>query len=438
MEKIINRYIKKLSLQRLARKKSIAFLGLDDVVFSNKTSKNKIFELSKLFEMMNINSILFAEPAEPYRSIISELIENDYLAQDALKKHGQFIKCSSRKINNDYTLIKKITPMDCETRTFLHDIPVISDFSAEMLAEVLSERKSAIIKDFGIVSCGTVTPEQAFVSYSSTCFALYVKFFSDAINYLEYCFLNKKTPENRFLQVFNKIADYTKKPSIYESFKLKKFQQRECFMTSAIAKKPKNEYEVIKAIVETGKTVVKLHLVDSYFGNISYVFDDNIYISQTGASMDELQSCLDKVPLDGSSSIGITSSSELPTHMKIYFMSGQRAILHTHPKFSVIMSMYCRLSNCSHFNNRERCHTDCTERRSISNVPVVSGEIGTGKTGLLNTVPTAVKEAGTAIVYGHGVFTSGKENFEQALSSLIDIEDKCCKLYFKKAGEYIN
>ena len=64
-------------------------------------------------------------------------------------------------------------------------------------------------------------------------------------------------------------------------------------------------------MVKTGKELVKQRLVDSYFGNISYVRGETIYISQTGSSMDELEDCIDAVPLDGSSSSGITASSEL-------------------------------------------------------------------------------------------------------------------------------
>ena len=128
-------------------------------------------------------------------------------------------------------------------------------------------------------------------------------------------------------------------------------------------------------LAEAGRAVVSRGLVDSYFGNISYVLGDNILISQTGSSLDELEGCIDMAPLDGSSSSGITASSELSAHRNIFLQTGERAILHGHPKFSVIMSMYC---------NKERMPSGQTatgharKRGTFSILPIVPGEIGTG------------------------------------------------------------
>ena len=411
MKKLLTKYLNKLDSQGLASKNNAIFMGLDDRLFVNRTDKKDISELRKLFELMSINSILFAEPSEPYRSIINEITRDDYPNRNS---------------------IETITPTDCETRTFLHDIPVVKNFSAQLLSEALSKSKSSILKDLGIVAYGTVTPEQAFVSYSSTCFACYVKYFVDAIYYFDTCLQKKKEPNERFLRSFIKIANHLKKTSPYEIFK-DKFS-----ISSAISKKPKTTGEVIKSITETGLVVVKLHLVDSYFGNISYVFGDNIYISQTGASLDDLESCIDKVPLNGSSSVGITSSSELPTHKRIYEETSHKAILHAHPRFSVIMSMFCPYKNCPSFNDRKICHTTCAEDRYVSELQIVPGEIGTGKTAILNTVPKAIKKTSGVIVYGHGVFTIGKEDFKEALMLMIDIEKKSYEMYFEKIDEYFS
>jgi ribulose-5-phosphate 4-epimerase/fuculose-1-phosphate aldolase len=160
---------------------------------------------------------------------------------------------------------------------------------------------------------------------------------------------------------------------------------------------------------------VDRRLVDSYFGNISYVYDDRIFISQTGSSMDELEGCIDAVPLDGSSSVGITASSELSAHRSIYAETASRAILHGHPKFAVIMSMVSSPGVCTIGPGE-------IMKDRIAGIPVVSGDIGTGPSGLMHTVPAAMREGRGAIVYGHGVFTAGAQDFREPFERLCAIE----------------
>lgn len=454
MKRLIAKYIDKLHQQGLADKKKAVFIALDAELFSNKPLKDEVLELSRVFEVMNINAILFSEPLEPYRSIISELTASVHFNKKTTIQH-QDCKITSHN-DSDLNSLKRIIPMDCETRTFFHDIPVIDNFTSDAIAKALSLRKSAFVKNRGIVTYGTVTPEQAYVSYSSACFAAFVKYFFDSLIYFEHCFLRKIKPDKSYLDTFKRILEYLfgtdffgkndKETKIYDKIgftitdilnrshndKKKAYQ-----FPPSISNKPENEQEVIRMLSDTGKAVVNYRLVDSFFGNISYVFDNKIYISQTGSSMDELQGCIDAVPLDNSSTIGMTASSELSTHKDIYCQAGHNAILHGHPKFSVIMSMYCPFSDCLYFKNRRICHRDCNEKRYISEIPVVSGEIGTGRTGIVNTVPSKMKEIGGVIVYGHGVFTSGEDDFSKPLSLLLDIERICQREYFQKINNYI-
>lgn len=385
---LIDKYVRKLHSQGLANWDDIVFLALDAELYSNRPIDDDIKELSKVFELMNINTILFSRPSEPYRSIIIELTR------------GQ----------------NRIFPMDCETRTFFHDIPVIDDFSPHAFSEALSIRKAAIIRDKGIVTYGTVSPEQAFVSFSSTCFSTFIKYFYDSLLYFKDCYLKGLPPAQNRLLKFKRIVALLQ-PSAFSHKPL-------------ITSRPETEDDVIRMLSEAGRAVVDARLVDSYFGNISYVYGDKIYISQTGSSMDELEGCIDAVPLDGSSSTGITASSELSAHKNIFYATGDNAILHGHPKFSVIMSMYCEIKDCPHYRDMDYCYRNCREKRYVADVPVVSGEIGRGPTGLVNTVPEAMKEGKGVIVFGHGVFTSGKDDFQKAFNRLSEIEEKCKKAYF--------
>jgi ribulose-5-phosphate 4-epimerase/fuculose-1-phosphate aldolase len=192
------------------------------------------------------------------------------------------------------------------------------------------------------------------------------------------------------------------------------------------------EEDVYRAIAQAGRKTVALHLVDSYFGNISYCWNDTLYISQTGSSLDELAGCVDPVPLDGSSSAALTASSELRAHLETITRTGCRAILHGHPKFSVILSMDCLPAEKTACNFSGQCHIKCPKRRFVEDIPIVTGEVGTGPTGLCRTLPPVLEKSRGAIVYGHGLFTTGRDDFNEAFATLVAVESMCREKYFEK------
>ena len=381
MEELINKYTKKLYNQGLTKKDSPLFGVMDtEIIWNRKSNDAKILKI--LFTHLNINTLLFSEPAEPYKSIMNYLTDK---------------------------YLKVINPDDTETRTFLHELPVINKFDPGLIIKVLKNKKSVIVKNRGIVTYGTISPEQAFVTYSSVCFACYVKFFSDYLKYRKSNKINIKIEKT-----FSKIND--KINLLPDSF-------------PPLIKNPSKEKNVYKAILQAGKLVVDYKLVDSYFGNISYFLNNIIYISQTGSSMDELESCIDPCPIDNSSCAGITASSEFSAHKQVYLNTGNKAVLHGHPKFSVILSLDCDLKDCKF---RGECHIKCTKNRTVNDIPIVPGEVGTGEYGLCNTMPKAIKGKRGVIVYGHGLFTTGKNDFNEAFNNLLQIERECQKEYFER------
>lgn len=381
MEELIDKYSQKLVEQELADKDAILF-GAREAEVTWNIQDQKCNELEKIFDSLNINSLLLARPAEPYRSIIDYLVSNS----DGV-----------------------IYPTDCETRTFLHDLPIAPKFDPDSISRILKRRKSAITPE-GIVAFGTVTPEQAFVTYSSVCFACFVKFFSDYLTH------SKKNEVPEYMeQAFNAIVPNLK--SYPRSF-------------PPLMKGPFGEEDVYQAIEEAGKLTVDYNLVDSYFGNVSFRQGNTLYISQTASSLDELSGHIDPCPLDNSSCAGITASSEFPAHKQIVMDTDNRATLHGHPKFAVILSMGCDWRETCEYRNV--CHIKCPYERFVNDIPIVPGEVGAGKYGLCNTVPPAIKGRRGAIVYGHGIFTVGKEDFNEAFENLLSIEKMCKELYFQK------
>ena len=386
MERLIDRYENKLIKQGLAERSQLLMAEIEtEMVWNRDDPKCDI--LAEVIRNLNISSLCFSPPAEPYRTLV-----------DFLSSRADTIKLK-----------------DNETRLFLHDLPVIREFSAEQIVAQLKRRKALIIDGHGIVTYGTVSPEQTFVVYSSVLFSCFVKFFAD---FLEHSLAGTVSDEE--ITAFKRVMqNLPPSPQIDMSFKKAPFA---------------SEDEVYDAVSEVGKPVVNYGFVDSVMGNISYLHKDILYISQTGSFLDELEGFIDPCPVDKSSCTGITASSELPAHMLIVTDSPKRAILHGHPKFSVIMSLVCDKKECE-FDGQ--CHVNCPDPRYVKDIPIVSGETGTGPNALCNTVPKALKEHRGAIVYGHGVFTAGQDDFNEPFHNLIDIEKMCRTEYFeklKKAG----
>ena len=90
--------------------------------------------------------------------------------------------------------------------------------------------------------------------------------------------------------------------------------------------------------------------------------------------------------------------------------------------------MLCDDMKCA---NRGLCHINCSKGRFMQDVPIVPGEVGTGEKGLATTLPPALKGRG-AIVYGHGLFTTGTKDFREAFLNLLDIEKKAFIQYKEK------
>lgn len=384
MDRLINKYSRKLIAQKICDEGDPVFGAFDDTLFWNSDAR-EIEILEKVMHGLSISSLLYSRAAEPYRSII------DYLARFSRENSG------------------RIRPDDTETRTFLHDIPVTRNFSETDILSGLKQRKGVIIPGHGIVTYGAVSPEQAFVTFSSICFSSFVKFMADYYYHAKGIIPMQGDPEPVFkkaVQWYGKsLSSVTASPEIKAPFR--------------------SSGDVIEAIIETGRLTVESGMVDSFFGNISVRHGDIIYISQTGSSLDDLAGCIDPCPMDNSTTNAITASSEFSAHKALYSMTGRKSILHGHPKFSVTMSMLCDDLSCV---NRGQCHIKCSRRRFIEDIPVVPGEIGTGPDSLSRTMPSAMTGRGV-IVWGHGLFTAGAEDFTDAYKNLLDIEKMCFKKY---------
>lgn len=393
MQDQIEKYTRKLIRDRTALPESIRFYRLDDVVIAGKEDEwLPIF--TDVFKELNITALLFAKTSLPFPDLLVERAAGE---------------------------ADRLVPNDSETRGFLHDIPFIRerDWSGKPKAELgamitrcLQGRKAMILQNLGVVATGGVTVEQAFIGFSTIFHTTFVKYLLDL---LVQGF--KLQGEEALFEDFKK--SWLKLPDLSDLV----------FAPGPLEKdagvRGQGSGRIVEEICRVGRYTVEKGYVDSFFGNISYFDGKTISISQTASSLDELEGHIDPVPLDNSSTAGLSASSELPAHRAIYLSSNYRAVLHGHPKFSVIMSMYCEEENC----DIEDCNRLCNRKRSVCNVPIVSGETGAG--GLAKSVPLAIKDSGVCIAYGHGVFSAGEKDFQDAFLKMAKAEDQCREGYFE-------
>ena len=305
-----------------------------------------------------------------------------------------------------------IIPRDTETRTFLHDIPVLrraelGNDPAAAIAHHLGSRKGVVVEGVGIVANGALTVEQAYINYSSVFHSTFVKYLEDLL--LE----GYRLPGER---------------EAMAAFRSEWLQPLTDAGLSFRSGPLGSDEEILDELVTVGRYTVERGLVDSFFGNISCRSGDTVWISQTAASLDELAGCIDPVPFGNSSTAGITASSELAAHRRIYETCDAAVILHGHPKFSVVMSMLCDDQGCGVAD----CWRDCPKVRYLDDTPVVAGEIGAG--GLAKRVPPVIGGPGKAVVYGHGVFTLGSSGFAEAFRAMVEVENWCRAEYFRRLG----
>ena len=377
----LSKYAKKLQHDGSALAEKTAIFARDDLLLSHGAERLQPLGRA-VIEQLNVVSLVIGAPPFPLLDILMARLPVD---------------------------LTTLVPQDTETRTFLHDIPLVrrDEFSVEdpqRLVDLLGQRKGILVEGVGILATGSVTVEQAYINYSSVYHALFVK--------LLLMLLVDESPSAEELVLLHPLLDQLQQPIPLQIDDLQLGQLVE-------------KGDILRAIDQVGKRTVELKLVDSFFGNISCRSAEQLFISQTGASLDALPGCIDLVPNDNSSTAGITASSELIAHRAIFEQTDARTILHGHPKFTVIFSLLCDEIDCGVTD----CWKDCAKIRFLGKVPVVAGEVGAG--GIAKNVPPVIGK-GVAVVYGHGVFATGVEDFRQPLAAMIELENWCRLEYLRR------
>lgn len=308
---------------------------------------------------------------------------------------------------------RRIVPRDSESRMFLGDVPFLraeegaTDLPAR-IAALLSSRNAGVVEGVGIVAAGAATVEQAYVRYASVFHATFVKYLEDLLRD------GFRTPGEA--EALEEFRDAWPDPKPDEGL--------------AFRRGPLDEpAEILDEMAHVGRRTVEHGLADSVFGNISRLSGGVVYISRTGASLDDLEGNVVAVPLDAPPPAGHGASSELPIHRRIYGTCAARAILHGHPRFTVVLSLLGHGEECAAAD----CARDCDRAGFLAGAPLVGGETGAGRAA--TKVPEAVASQGIAVVCGHGVFAAGREGFGEPFRSMATLENRCRREYFRRLGK---
>ena len=195
MHALLAKYTAKLAASGLIAPGGVLIAALDDELAWSVENDPRQPLMEAVFAGLNISALLLARPAGVYQAVMVEL------ARQAIS-----------------TGTNSITPGDCETRTFLHDLPVVDalgsgSLTADGVIQALRRRKGCVILadspeggEALVAAFGTVSPEQAYVTMSSMCFACFVAYFAE---HLRLARLGQLTPQRRaaFARITALLAD---------------------------------------------------------------------------------------------------------------------------------------------------------------------------------------------------------------------------------------
>ena len=164
---------------------------------------------------------------------------------------------------------------------------------------------------------------------------------------------------------------------------------------------------------DIGRDIYVAQLTSSHGGNMSVRVGNRIIIKRRGAQLGRLKpSDLVETRLYGKDS-GITrASTELVVHRAIYQKTSALAVIHSHPRTAVALSM----------SRDEIVPIDVEGSYLLHKVPVVAAEFASGSQEMAELVANTLCEYKITMLRGHGCFSTG-QTLEEAFHWLSVLEE---------------
>lgn len=171
-------------------------------------------------------------------------------------------------------------------------------------------------------------------------------------------------------------------------------------------------YEEFRTI---GRDIFLTGLTSSHGGNMSVRAGDKIIIKRRGAQFGRLkQTDFVETSFRGKDSGIVRASTELIVHRAIYEQTSALAIIHSHPRTAIALSL----------TRDEIIPIDNEGSYWLRKIPVVSVEMASGSKEMATKVSEALRGYKIIMQRGHGCFSIG-QTLEEAYHWISALEEVC-------------
>ena len=167
---------------------------------------------------------------------------------------------------------------------------------------------------------------------------------------------------------------------------------------------------------DIGRDIFVTGLTSSHGGNMSVRAGDKIIIKRRGAQFGRLKRTdFVETSYKGKDSGIMRASTELIVHRAIYDKTSALAIIHSHPRTAIVLSL----------SRDEIIPIDNEGSYLLRKIPVVTVEMASGSSEMAETVSEALRGYKIVMQRGHGCFAIG-QTLEEAyhwVSTLEEVSD---------------
>ncbi len=171
-----------------------------------------------------------------------------------------------------------------------------------------------------------------------------------------------------------------------------------------------------------GRELENKGLIIAHGGNMSIREDDKIFITRHGAVLSELKKeDIVQIELNGFYS---KASMEHPTHQSIYQKTSARAIIHSHPPFTILLSVA----------DEKIIPFDEEARIILGEISVIKARKKVSSDEVTEKAPIFLSHSKIVVVEAHGTFAVG-ESLEEAYFHTLLLENSCRLIFLRKLLE---
>ncbi|GAB4480330.1 MAG: fuculose-1-phosphate aldolase [Anaerolineae bacterium] len=164
---------------------------------------------------------------------------------------------------------------------------------------------------------------------------------------------------------------------------------------------------------DIGRDIYVGQLTSSHGGNMSVRVGSRIIIKRRGAQLGRLkpEDFIETSLYEKDSGI-MRASTELIVHRTIYQKTSALAVIHSHPRTAIVLSL----------SRDEIIPIDVEGSYLLHKVPVVAAEFASGSQEMADLVAEALREYKIIMLRGHGCFSTG-QTLEEAFHWISALEE---------------